>query len=307
MTSPDTVGVFCRDSSLAAQEPLFGTAASDTDLWIALEVHTAWGPKGLEDSGLPAAVVQCLHRFTAEHRRARVQLIRKPERSTHGPHLYLAHSGERGAQVQSVRIASLDDVVALDLAAFARGDVLPEARVIDEPLYLVCVHGKRDRCCAQHGMPVFCALSALAPEHTFQTTHLGGHRFAATMLVLPHGVSYGRVLASEAQAIVTAHAQGELYDLERLRGRTTYAPAVQAADYLIREQLGERRLSALTFGSVEQLEHVKRVTFRDQTGAPHTADVEREPIGPVVSSCGGPPKPGERFVSLGLSGPAAER
>lgn len=297
----DTPDVFCRDASLAAGEPLFGTAASDTDLWIVLEVTTPWGPKGLEDSGVPASVVERLTRFTREQRRARVQLIRKPDRASHAPRLYLAHSGEVGAHVQEVSIASLEDVVTLDFDRFVRGELLENATRLDAPLYLVCVHGKRDRCCAQHGMPLYNALSQLAPDHTFQTTHLGGHRFAATMLVLPDGVSYGRVLETEASAITSAHGRGELYDLDRLRGRTTYAPAVQAADYWIRKQLSESRLSALTLASVERVGKAERVTFRDTSGTAHTIEVERESLGAVVSSCGAAAKPVERFVSLRLS------
>jgi hypothetical protein len=299
----ESIDVFCREASLSAAEPLFGTAAADTELWIVIEVSTPWGAKGVEDSGVPAHVLTRLNRFTSEHPRARVQLMRKPERSLGAHRVYLAHSGERDTQVQSLQLPTLDEVALLDFEAFAAGEVLAGAQVVEEPVYLVCVHGKRDRCCAQHGMPLYTALSALAPEHTFQTTHLGGHRFAATMLVLPEGVSYGRVCASEAQAIVTAHRQGKLYDLERLRGRTTYAPAVQAAEYWVRKQLGELGLSALTLRGVETLGPVQRVTFQDQAGAAHSIAVERKPLGPVVSSCGAHAKPVDQFVVLRLGSP----
>ncbi len=292
--------IFCRDASLAAQEPLFGTAAADTDLWLVLEVNTQWGPKGLEDSGVPNAVVECLQRFVSKHRRARVQLIRRPERQAQRSQLFLAHSAERHQQLQRVDLAELDGIASLDLEAFAAGEVLPGARIVTEPLYLVCVHGKRDRCCAQHGMPLYNALAQAVPDLTFQTTHLGGHRFAATMLVLPHGISYGRVLSSEAPAIIAAHSKGELYDLERLRGRTAYASAVQAADYWIRKQLGELRLSGLTLIGVESIDAAKRVSFADEAGATHVIDVASERLGPVVSSCGAPAKPVDRFVSLRL-------
>ena len=48
-------------------------------------------------------------------------------------------------------------------------------------------------------------------------------------------------------------------DLERLRGRTTYAAVVQAADYLLRKQLGELRLDALSFDGLKPLEGGQRV------------------------------------------------
>ncbi len=297
MSSAD---VFCRDASLAASEPLYGTAASDTDLWVVLEVNTPWGAKGLEDSGIPESVVSRLHRFVKASRRARVQLIRRPERVSRAVRLYLASSSEHGAALYRVPISTLEDVVALDLEGFAEGKVPAGAERVSEPLYLVCVHGKRDRCCAQHGMPLYSALCSLEPEHTFQTTHLGGHRFAATMLVLPAGVCYGRVLDSEAQAIVKAHRTGELYDLDRLRGRTSYAPAVQAADYWLRKQLGETRLSGLSFESVVVVDGTSRVTFRDAASALHSIDVGQETLGDLIASCGAKPKPAEKFVPLRL-------
>ncbi len=295
---PEPMDIFCRDASLAAGEPLFGTAASDTDLWLVLEVSTPWGPNGLSDSGLPEAVVARLGAFLKSHRRARMQLIRKPERVAHPPTFFVARSGETGACVERHEIACHDDLIGLDLEAFARGEALPGASPVTDPLYLVCVHGKRDRCCAQHGMPLYNALSKLAPAHTWQTTHLGGHRFAATMLVLPDGVSYGRVRDVEAPAIVASHARGELYDLERLRGRTTYAPAVQAADYLVRRRLGALRLDALSYEASEPMETGERVGFRDRTGVMHSVDVARESLGAIAASCGAPPKPIEQFVAL---------
>jgi (2Fe-2S) ferredoxin len=246
---------------------------------------------------LPESVVSRLGAFLKAQPRARMQLIRKPERVEHAPSLFLARSADKGACVERLSIARHEDLVALDLEAFARGESLPGSEPVEE-LYLVCVHGKRDRCCAQHGMPLYSALAKLEPEHTWQTTHLGGHRFAATMLVLPEGVSYGRVIESEAPAIIAAHERGELYDLERLRGRTAYSSAAQAADYLVRKQLGELRLDGLTFEACEPLAAGERVRFRDRAGEVHAVDVARESLGAIPASCGAPPKPVEQFIVL---------
>ncbi len=299
-----SVDVYCRDASLAAGEPLAGSAVPEKALWIVCEVATPWGPKGLEDSGLPTAVVDCLSAFVGRHQAARVQLIRKPERVEDTTALYLARSAERGSHVQHLRLSAHGDLLATDLEAFARGETLAGATELTEPLFLVCVHGKRDRCCAQHGMPVYGALASLRPEHTWQTTHLGGHRFAATMLVLPHGVAYGRVQPHEAPAIVAAHARGELYNLERMRGHTMYAAPAQAAEVLLRRQLGLLRLESLKFVGLVPVQGGMRVTFRTECGAEHGVDVAREAVLPLAASCGAAVKEGDSFVAL-RAGPRA--
>ena len=45
------------------------------------------------------------------------------------------------------------------------------------------------------------ALAAAYPEETWECSHLGGDRFAGTMNLLPHGLSYGRVPAGRAPAV----------------------------------------------------------------------------------------------------------
>lgn len=58
---------------------------------------------------------------------------------------------------------------------------------------LVCTHGTRDRCCATFGYPVYNQLrrtfdqDASGANRVWRVSHLGGHRFAPTVLDLPDG------------------------------------------------------------------------------------------------------------------------
>ena len=65
------------------------------------------------------------------------------------------------------------------------------------PIYAVCAHGTHDACCAIRGRPVAAALDQLRPGRVWECSHVGGDRFAANVLVLPSGVLYGRVVASD--------------------------------------------------------------------------------------------------------------
>lgn len=296
---PDDTNVHCRDASFAAGEPLAGTAAAETASWLVLETREPWGPRGIDDSGLPDSVRERLNALSDAHPKLRVQLIRKPgreaERSAHA--LYLAHS-ERGARsLTFVSLANLDELTRLDLDGWARNAVKLGSPTVG-PLFLVCVHGRRDRCCALRGMPVYSELTALAPERTWQTTHLGGHRFAATMLVLPEGICYGRVEANEMAALMSAHESNQLHDLGRMRGRCALSAPEQAAEIMLRETLDERGLDTFEVRDTEEVSDVYRVRLQDvRDRREYFVEVRAEKMAPIAASCGAKPKPGERYVS----------
>lgn len=300
MPSSSEVDVFCADASIAAGEPLAGTAAAQTSRWLVLELAAAWGPKGVEDSGLPHEIVAYLHGLGKACSELRIQLIRRHDREggAQGVNLFLARSGEDLGELYQLKLPNLSALPQLDLQAWLRDEGLPEgARKVTEPLYLVCAHGKRDRCCALRGMPLYSALRVLAPERVWQTSHLGGHRFAATMVVLPHGICYGRLFEADAAGLHEAHEAGELYDLSRVRGRTCYEGPAQAAEVILRQRLAEQRLEALTLLGVESTAHGQSVRFA-HAGQEHVVELERIALPPSPASCGAKPKPGEGLVSL---------
>jgi hypothetical protein len=117
-----------------------------------------------------------------------------------------------------------------------------------EPIYLVCTHGTRDVCCAVRGRPVADHLTSHRPNQTWETSHVGGHRYAANLVLLPHGLYYGHVTPDEALAAVKAYEAG-LVVPDRLRGRSIHPPQVQAAECFARLELNETRLGELTPGT----------------------------------------------------------
>jgi hypothetical protein len=70
-------------------------------------------------------------------------------------------------------------------------------------------------------------------DWVWQTTHVGGDRFAGNVVVLPEGLYYGRVHPEEAWALLDEHIARRVY-LERFRGRSTQPFAVQAAEIALR-------------------------------------------------------------------------
>jgi hypothetical protein len=142
--------------------------------------------------------------------------------------------------------------------------------------YLVCTNGARDPCCAIRGPAVAQALARVLPGQVYECSHLGGHRFAANVLVLPDALCFGRLDARSALALAAELEAGRL-PLDNLRGRTTLAPEQQAAEILIRRELGLARL--------DELRHIDATTFELADGRRATARLRTHALEPHRVSC----------------------
>jgi hypothetical protein len=116
------------------------------------------------------------------------------------------------------------------------------------PTYLVCTHGSHDVCCAVRGRPLARAMPA---ADVWETSHLGGDRFAANVVVLPWGFLYGQV-PGDGGELVAASAAGQVA-LPWLRGRAGLVPAAQAAQHFARAELGLLGVHDLTSRRVREL------------------------------------------------------
>ncbi|MCD6022260.1 MAG: uncharacterized protein K0R20_1970 [Actinomycetia bacterium] len=228
----------CSLRSLAAREPLAGTA-STIQRWLLIEHPGPWGRDGLLDARLPAGLGRELRDL--EHRTgARVLLIRKPDRSPqYGDDNLICFAVDTGdAWLGSAVVDRIEDAAHLDpreRASFA-GDGA------GAPLFVVCTHGRRDPCCAERGRPLAEAAAAAGREVVWESTHVGGDRFAGNLVAFPHGLYFGRVEPEEAADLMRAYREGTIAPLHRYRGRSSNAFHVQAAERAVRDHLGLDRI-----------------------------------------------------------------
>ena len=119
-------------------------------------------------------------------------------------------------------------------------------------------------------------LAATYPDRTWETTHTGGDRFAANVVLLPHGLVLGRVPATEAVAVVERYAAGEV-DTVWVRGRSGFSPPAQAAQHHARLAFGESRVDALrVLGAETREQGVVEVTLDGGPGRGPVSVVVRE-------------------------------
>ncbi|MDT0203503.1 sucrase ferredoxin [Nocardioides sp. AE5] len=271
----------------AADEPLPGTSAHDT-AYLLIEHPGPWGHKALAESRLPAEVRDGLAAASADTG-VRIQLIRRHGRTTQGGpfRIFLAYAEPGTEWIRTGLLDVAEDLLDLDLDALAAGGSEAAGVGLDEhidPLLLVCTNGRRDACCAEFGRPVAAALAAAHPEQTWETSHLGGHRFAGAMLTLPHGLSYGRLDVGNAYEVAEATLEGRI-DLSHLRGRAAWPPEVQAAEIALRTELADTAADGLELVEAVALADGTRVRFRHRSAGVREVDVRVE-AGPTLrASC----------------------
>ena len=124
----------------------------------------------------------------------------------------------------------------------------------DEPTrhVLLCTHGARDRCCGSLGTRLYSELSRQwdRPESLWRTSHLGGHRFAPTGLLLPEGTMWGYLDARSLTSILDRTCSA-IEAAQRYRGCTLLRDRrVQVADRAVFARAGWRWLDSPRSGSV---------------------------------------------------------
>jgi hypothetical protein len=272
----------CAELSRASGEPLAATATTATH-WLVVEVAGAWPRDVSADGALPEPALTAVTNWLARTPGSRLQFVRRPGRAGARPVTFVVRAEETIADLRAIELQSHDQLADVDLDS--------DGTAVESQLVLVCGHGARDACCAREGTAVFGALADAVPaEALWISSHQGGHRFAANVLVLPAGVQYGRVQPETAPSVVTRALAGTI-ESDFYRGRTCYAQDEQAAERAVREAaslygIGDLRLSGKE-GAI--------VRFRTPDGTEYAGLVE-EVEGPTIpASCGAEPEPQRVF------------
>jgi hypothetical protein len=249
----------CSTASDLRDEAVTGTA-STVRAFLLVEHPGPWGVDALRDARLPDGLGDSVARAAAAAR-VRPLLVRRPGRRTHqdGMRVFAAFVHHARPWAETTVLADPHQLLDLDLAALGAGRS-PGLTPYDGSLLCVCTHGRHDACCAERGRPVVAALAAAHPEKTWEVSHIGGDRFAGNLLVLPHGLYYGRLDAASSLAVADGHAAGEL-ELDHLRGRSSYAMPVQFAEIALRRQLAETRDDAVRLLSRRVADEVTDAVF----------------------------------------------
>ena len=207
--------------------------------WLLIEHPGPW-PHEPSDAVLPGSLRDVVSE--AAERGIRLQLIRRPGSRGAGDGVWAGWTA--GSEPWLRRGSWSGGLDGLDLEGLAGGRPVSFGSAVTEPVFLVCGHAQRNACCARFGGPLGQALAARYPGQVFQTTHVGGHRFAANLVILPHGLYYGPVGLAEATAAIGAYERGAVTP-GRYRGRAGQPRSTQEAEYEALLRAGSLGIAAL--------------------------------------------------------------
>lgn len=250
-----------------AQVSALGTAPL-ARFWVALEQNGPWGARAATQSHLDPDLGEDLDRRCRDAG-GRLILIRRPGRHADLPggnveradnrRVYLAGAlagrpwllqTDLGDPLWLRRLTPLVMKALVDGDLSAVQDALPGAELSPGPVLMICTNTRRDICCSVRGRPVALESASQRAGVVWECSHTGGHRFAPTGVLLPHGQTFGRLTSATAIAVVDAARGGEFpaelmggrYD----RGRSSLDAAGQAAESTVRQQIQEPGLTTLS-------------------------------------------------------------
>lgn len=214
--------VFCTDLCLERGEPLEGLGNAPQRILMLAWPRGKWRTPRWESVDMSPELSQALH--DAAHAGLHVALVDKVEAEGSLPTLH--------ALPENI-YANFSDEAELIMAIsnYVDGTLFAGTRDM-RPTILCCTDSRRDACCARNGFSTYKALVALADPSRFnivQATHIGGCRFAASLVVMPQRQRYGRMTAGLAQAFLAALERGEIF-LPAYKGRSGQPEAAQVAE-----------------------------------------------------------------------------
>jgi hypothetical protein len=146
---------------------------------------------------------------------------------------------------------------------------------------------------------VAATLAEARGDLVWECTHVGGHRFAANVVLPLDGTYYGRVQADTAVDVVDAHLEKSEVSGDHVRGFSWMAPAAQAVAVETHRRWGPASANAIETASVVALGPERwrvELTARDVLPPVITAEVEQVAGPDARLSCLADPTPTEMFV-----------
>lgn len=274
--------VFCTDLCHERGEPMAGTGDAPKRVLMLAWPRGKWRVPRWESVDMSPDLSAALH--AAAKAGLHVALVDKVEAETPLPTLH--------ALPENIRADFANEA---DLIAAIRNYI--DGRIFvgtpdNRPTILCCTDSRRDACCARYGFATYKALVAIADPARFnivQATHIGGCRFAASLVVMPQRQRYGRMNAEHAAGFLAALEQGQIY-LPTYKGRSDQPEPVQVAELAALNWAAEhgRDLAALTLSGTLPEEPGEGTTLTLQAELPdaHLAIHLHAQIFLVQGNCG---------------------
>lgn len=239
---------YCALEAKKRKEVLAGKAEI-AHTFLLIEDHNAWGGRSaISNSILNEKSRERISEFDKCVLAPRILFIKKHDTKNRSKkHVYLCQPHPYAPKVKVFELDNINDIHKIDLVEESRS-LKSSNRLADDDLkkmLLVCTHGKKDRCCAKIGGPVFQELKAYH-DNVWQCTHTGGDRFAGNLVAPVMGMYFGFVYPEDTKQLANIILQDNI-PLNYYRGATFLRPNAQAAEVFLRQWLDAPEVGRFSF------------------------------------------------------------
>lgn len=227
----------CAASTKTELESIVGTAPCEEAYFI-LEQAKPWPAKIKKMEGL----VETVRRVLKEHQAEDIKLIATPSLTWLPP-----ASKPRGLLLRRRGGKTRAKVIEANSATIRQSLQEDEGEGEHLELYLVCTHGTRDPCCGALGIPIFRTLCEKSERKIIQVSHLGGHRFAPVLAIMPEWKFFGHLTVENCLQLDDSLRGGKPH-VANYRGSGLLAPHLQIIEAALWEQ---KRVSPIELRQVQ--------------------------------------------------------
>jgi|GEM_PF-1859819 len=220
-------------SKQARPIPIYGTVKPFKKL-LAIETKHPMQERVLENNNFSNALNGYLAKLVQQFKNLKILLVKKNGRPKNQFKIF-AYKFEGDIKETSFTLENSDQLLTLNLDNWFNSSSTFLAPKNTNRIF-VCTNGKRDRCCAKFGLPLFKELSKQNNWDVWECSHIGGHRMAPTLITLPDMVFYGGINQLKMADFKTHLLENKIY-LKGLRGRAHLTKMQQAAEYHLRHHL----------------------------------------------------------------------
>jgi len=203
---------YCSVLSRISAEPLAGTAPFARHFVFITWPKKYWQYEALEaKGGFPQGLKKWMKEQSEVNGKISIRLVSRAGLGQDKVEIYIypekyCYSNVLPSQIPAVLESYFRDGIT---AAFS------PAPIEGEQIF-ICTHGRHDKCCAKFGqeladkMRYHVSRQKTAVE-VWDSSHLGGHRFAATMIDFPTGRAYGHLSADELPNYLASRKAAQVY------------------------------------------------------------------------------------------------
>lgn len=279
--------------------PLIGSVKPFSYLFL-LEYPGTFEAKAVGESDLPSEVKDHisigLKSISSDLGSARLLLIKNQASTAEGEKsLFVFHNDPQKPVIRRYTLERYEQLLRSSL----RNLIDPKGGyAVERSLYLVCTNGQRDKCCSRFGFPLYRYLYQHHSEpekYVWESSHVGGHRFAGNVVTLPNGCFYGFVEENDLDSLVKHTENMQIFG-SKLRGRSSLPNVAQSAEFFIRQKENDWNLSSFVWEGIEEQDADLFITKARFKGNPYWIRLRREKL-MVGGSCEKPEaKEGSTFV-----------